>query len=170
MVFFLIGFMGCGKTHWGKIWSDSCGYSFADLDSAVENATGTSIKTIFDTRGENHFRDIETALLRQLATAQNIIVSCGGGTPCYNNNMQWMNKNGITVYLKASPKLLAQRLLNEKQHRPLIKDIQDSDLEAFIMDKLSMREPVYNQATITLDAANIAIETFSLLNKEKKIS
>src|SRR5438874_11559271 len=120
MQIFLVGFMGSGKTHWGKIWAEKYKFSFADLDEVIETAEKKPILKIFEEKGEEHFREIESATLRTLANDKKRIIACGGGTPCFHQNIQWMNENGITVYLKATPQQLAQRLINEKQKRPIL--------------------------------------------------
>jgi shikimate kinase len=160
MQIFLVGFMGSGKTHWGRIWSAVNPFSFADLDDIIEKEQGTTIKKIFEEKGEEYFRNIETATLRSFTQHPNSIIACGGGTACFNENMHWMNEHGTTVYLKSTPKELAVRLLSEKNHRPVIKDIHDDKLEDFIAKKLSERESFYSQAKIILDTKNITAATF----------
>ena len=160
MQIFLVGFMGSGKTHWGRLWSANNPFSFADLDDVIEKEQQTTIKKVFEEKGEIYFRDIETATLHSFTEHQNTIIACGGGTACFNNNMEWMNGHGITVYLRSSPKELAERLLSEKNHRPIIKDIHDNGLEDFITKKLSERESFYNRAKIILDTKGITVNTF----------
>lgn len=161
MKIFLIGFMGSGKTHWGKIWAGKYQLSFADLDEVIETTQRKTIAKIFEEKGEDHFREVESATLHTLADHKNVIIACGGGTPCFHNNMEWMNKNGITVYLRATPQQLTQRLVKEKQKRPIISNISDDQLEDFIAQKLKGREPFYNQAKLILDEVNVTAETFT---------
>ena len=160
MKIFLIGFMGSGKSHWGKIWAGIHKLSFSDLDEVIETTEKKAITKIFEEKGEEYFREIESATLHSLANHENIIIACGGGTPCFHDNMEWMNKNGVTVYLKATPEQLVKRLGNEKQKRPILKNVHDSELENFIEEKLKGRESFYNQAKIILDIENITVETF----------
>jgi shikimate kinase len=160
MRIFLVGFMGSGKTHWGRIWSSLHSFSFVDLDHSIEKEEGKSIAKIFEEQGEHHFRQLETTMLRSFEEHQNMIIACGGGTPCFNNNMQWMNEHGITVYLKATPKQLAVRLAKEQEQRPLLHSIDKHELENFIEQKLIEREPFYNQAQIILDEVNATAATF----------
>jgi shikimate kinase len=157
---FLVGFMGSGKTHWGRLWSEAYIFSFVDLDHAIEKENGKTIPKIFEEEGEDHFRKIETATLRSFTSAHNVIIACGGGTPCFHNNMHWMNENGITVYLRGTPQQLAERLIKEQQQRPLLHNVKEHELEDFIKRKLSERESFYNQAQIILDTKNITTETF----------
>lgn len=155
-IFFLIGFMGSGKTHWGKIWSSALNIPFVDLDDAIETKEGMAINSIFAEKGETYFRKIETAVLHEIANGTgDVLISCGGGTPCFNDNMEWMNAVGTTIYLKSSPATLALRLQKEKGKRPLIKDVEENNLESVIAEKLSQREFYYNQATVTLPEENI---------------
>jgi shikimate kinase len=151
--FFVIGFMGCGKSYWGKKWAEAYNLSFYETDELIEAAEGKTITEIFETYGETYFRKKEREILELVTPKNHCIISVGGGTPCFFNNMQLMNNSGTTIYLKASPGLLAQRLLTEKAKRPLIQNITDAALESFIAEKLAAREPFYNQAAIVLDAA-----------------
>ena len=163
MQIFLIGFMGSGKSHCGKLWAANSDFSFIDLDAVIEKNEDTTIAKIFEEKGETYFRELEATTLRSLSNQQNTIIACGGGTPCFHNNMQWMNANGTTVYLKGTPQLLAQRVLNEKQQRPILSNIKDEELEDFIEKKLSERELFYNQAKVILDAGNVTNETFKMI-------
>jgi shikimate kinase len=156
-VFFVVGFMGCGKSYWGRIWAEAYGMSFYETDELIETAEGKTIAAIFETHGEAYFRKKENEILVTLAEKSNCIVSTGGGTPCFFDNMQLMNKYGTTVYLKAAPQLLAQRLMPEKAKRPIICNIADAELEAFIAAKLDERKYFYEQAELLLDAAGAEV-------------
>jgi shikimate kinase len=155
---FLIGFMGSGKTHWARLLSSAYQLSYADLDDVIEKEYNQKIATIFKEKGEAYFREIEAKVLRSFSEEQNCIIACGGGTACYHDNMQWMNENGITVYLQDSPAVLAKRLLKEKSHRPVLMNIADNELENFIAGKLSERESFYNQAKIILDEETLTVQ------------
>jgi shikimate kinase len=163
MQIFLIGFMGSGKSYCGKLWAANSDFSFIDLDAVIEKNEDTTIAKIFEEKGETYFRELESTTLHSLHNQQNTIIACGGGTPCFHNNMQWMNANGTTVYLKGTPQLLAQRVLNEKQQRPILSNIKDEELEDFIEKKLTERELFYNQAKVILDAGNVTNETFKMI-------
>jgi shikimate kinase len=163
MKIFLLGFMGSGKTHWGRIWSAAYQFSFVDLDHVIEKEKGKTIAKIFEEHGEDYFRKLETETLHSFHEHQNAIISCGGGTPCFNNNMQWMNEYGVTVYLKSTPKQLAMRLNNEQHKRPLLQNVDEHQLEDFIKEKLLQREPFYSEAQIILEAEEITKETFQRL-------
>jgi shikimate kinase len=164
--FFLVGFMGCGKSYWGKIWAEAYGLSFYETDELVEAATGKTIAEIFEADGEMYFREKESAILKALTEKSNCIVSTGGGAPCFFNNMGLMKDNGTTIYLKAPPQLLAQRLVTEKAKRPLIKSIPDNELESFIAERLAARIPYYEMATVVLDAAELTAASMEHLVKK----
>jgi shikimate kinase len=155
---FLIGFMGSGKTHWARLLSSAYQLSYADLDDIIEKEYHQKIATIFTEKGEAYFREIEAKVLRSFSDEQNCIIACGGGTPCYHDNMQWMSEHGSTVYLKDSPDVLMKRLIKEKSHRPVLMNIADTELESFIAAKLKEREPFYNQAKIIVEEATLTIQ------------
>ncbi|UEG50190.1 shikimate kinase [Ferruginibacter lapsinanis] len=165
---FLIGFMGTGKTHWGKIWSAAHNFSFIDLDEMIEKAEGKTVAEIFEQHGEDYFRLLETKMLRRLINKQHTIIACGGGTPCFHDNMEWMNKQGTTVYISSSSHDILKRVLAEQDKRPLLKKLNQAELLFFIEQKLKEREPFYSQATITLDAATINEETFSTISSSNQ--
>jgi shikimate kinase len=165
-VFFVVGFMGCGKSYWGRIWAEAYGMSFYETDELIETAEGKTIAAIFETHGEAYFRKKENEILVTLAEKSNCIVSTGGGTPCFFDNMQLMNKYGTTVYLKATPQLLTKRLMPEKAKRPIICNIADAELEVFIAAKLDERKPFYELAELVLDAAEITSASLEHLIKK----
>ena len=160
---FLIGFMGNGKTYWGKLWAAKSGLQFFDLDDLIETEEGKTITEIFEQNGEAYFRQRESAVLKTFTQKTNCIVACGGGTPCFNNNMQWMNDNGITVYLAATPDDIFKRVINEQEKRPLIKNFSPEELMRFIENKLKEREPVYTMAKIVLPVTEINTSTINII-------
>ncbi len=164
MNFFLIGFMGSGKTYWGKIWAQKKGLHFYDLDEIIEAKEGRSIATIFEKEGEEYFRKKETETLHTFSEKDNFVTACGGGAACFNNNMQWMNENGITVYLSATPQYILSRIKEEKDKRPLINKLNEAELLFFIEQKLKEREPFYNQAQLILPVADLNDDSLSKLN------
>lgn len=161
---FLIGFMGTGKTHWGKIWAAAHNYTFIDLDEMIENAEGKTVAEIFEQHSEDYFRLLETKMLRRMVNKQKTIIACGGGTPCFHDNIQWMNEQGITVYIRSSSHDILKRVLAEQDKRPLLKKLNQAEVLFFIDQKLKEREPFYTQAAITLDAATINEATFSTIS------
>ena len=163
MKIFLIGFMGSGKTYWGKIWAENALLDFYDLDEEIESAEGMAVSEIFRQKDEAYFRNAETDSLKAFASKDNLILACGGGTPCFHNNMKWMNAHGTTVYLDASPQTIYNRVAAEKNKRPLIERIGDAELLSFIEHKLKEREPFYKQANIILPAEELTDQTISSL-------
>jgi shikimate kinase len=155
MKIFLIGFMGSGKTYLGKKWSDKSGIEFFDVDDMVEVQQNKSAAEIFAEDGEDHFRDLETTALKSFANKENAIVACGGGTPCYNDNITLMNESGISIYLKSSPEKIFERLITETEKRPLIKNLQGGELLFYITEKIKEREAFYNQAKIILNVDDL---------------
>ncbi|MBC7627257.1 shikimate kinase [Ferruginibacter sp.] len=163
MIFFLIGFMGSGKTHWGKIWSQTHGCTFIDLDEHIEKKEGQTVADIFEHKGEKYFRKIEAETLRSFKGLNNTIVACGGGTPCFYENMQWMNEYGITIYLSTSSPKILERVLLEQEKRPLLKKMNPAELLFFIEQKLKERAPFYNAAKHILPSENLSNQTFGNL-------
>ena len=157
-VIFLIGFMGCGKTTLGRKLAARLGYEFMDLDHILEAKAGMSIAEYFSKFGEASFRELESEVLKQTGYPANAIVSTGGGVPCFFDNMEWINAHGRSVYIRLSPKTLADRLEKEKEKRPLLREKHGEALIAFIADKLIEREPYYNQATIVTDGLSLTAE------------
>ena len=163
-IVFLIGFMGSGKTYWGNIWAKQSGLAFYDLDEVIEKKEGKTISAIFEKEGEDHFRKMEAIALRTFAETDNCVIACGGGTACFNDNMQWMNANGKTIYLLATPQYIFDRVLEEKGKRPLIKKHNEAELLFFIEQKLKEREPFYTQAKKILTVTELKDDTLSTIN------
>jgi shikimate kinase len=159
MKIFLIGFMGSGKTHWGKLLSQKLGFPFFDLDSQVEENAGKSIAGIFADEGEEKFRLIEKDALHIITEShENFVMACGGGTPCYFNNIEYMHQSGTTVWINTPLDVLFERLVKEKDKRPLIKDLLDEQLESFIRKKFADRKIYYEQADVKMDEEPVQIE------------
>ena len=161
---FLIGFMGSGKTYWGKKWAQQYNLDFYDLDEVIEKLQKKTVTKIFEKEGEKYFRQIETVALKTFSGKANCIVACGGGTPCFNHNMQWMNENGYTVYLQATPQFIYDRVFEEKNKRPLISKLNQGELFFFIEQKLKERESFYNQAKLVLPVEELNNDSLSTLN------
>ena len=145
--------MGAGKTTIGKALSKELGIIFYDLDWYIENRMRKTVSQIFAERGEEGFRKIEYNMLHEVAEFEDVIISCGGGTPCFFDNMDYLNLQGQVVYLKAEPEVLYKHLLMAKVERPLIKGKSQEELLAFISDQLDRREPFYSKARYTLDVS-----------------
>lgn len=149
----LIGYMGAGKTTVGRQLALNMGVQFYDLDWYIEMRYHTRVADIFAEKGEAGFREIERNMLHEVAEFENVVLSCGGGTPCFFDNMDYMNSLAETVYLKATPEVLAQHLKMGKVERPLIKGKSDEELLTFIRESLEKREPFYNQAKHIIDVS-----------------
>jgi shikimate kinase len=148
MTIFLVGFMGAGKTTIGKKLAAKLGCEFVDLDAMIEKVEGMYIRDIINEKGEHYFREVESRTLQQLDLIEKVI-STGGGTPYYFDNMDWMKINGIAVYVELDEGVLYSRLrTTDLQNRPLLKDLDETGLKKFIHDKLEERGPYYYQAQI----------------------
>jgi len=143
---FLIGYMGCGKSTLGRTVSAMTGMQFIDLDAYIEGRFHMTVSDIFARRGEQGFRDIERAMLHEVGEFENVLVACGGGTPCFFDNMEWMNLHGTTVFLDTSIEKLFSRLKRGKHKRPLIADKNDEELLDFINRALESRMAHYSKA------------------------
>jgi shikimate kinase len=157
---FLIGFMGAGKTTLGKKLANSIQIPFVDSDAHIEKDAQMSISSIFETKGEKHFRKLENNLLKKLNSFSPSVISVGGGFPCFNNNMELMKEMGWVIYLERSPKELTHRLFNAKSNkRPLLASFKtEEEFLQFVTTRLSERESIYKEATITLNRDEQTVE------------
>ena len=148
--------MGAGKTTLGKVLAQKMGLTFYDLDEYIEDRFHRTIPQIFAESGESGFRDLERRMLHEVAEFEDVIISCGGGTPCFFDNMDYMNTCGETVFLNASPEALKAHLLMGKTQRPLIQGKSPEELLDFIKDSLHKRLPYYKKAkhTLSIDVIN----------------
>ena len=165
MRIFLIGFMGSGKSYWGRQWAPQLGYSFHDLDEVIEAEEDQAVLDIFESKGEDYFRLKEAELLRSLAQFDDCIISCGGGTACFYDNLDWMNENGLTIYLSAAPQYLLEKIMNELDKRPLVKNFNEAEILFFIEKKLKERMPFYEKAKRTVEVAEIDDKTLRKISK-----
>ncbi len=147
----IIGYMGAGKTTVGKALSKELNIPFYDLDWYIESRMRKTVPQIFAERGEEGFRKIEHNMLHEVAEFEDVIISCGGGTPCFYDNMEYMNAQGDTVYLKASPEVLYGHLKIGKTERPLLKNKTPEEMQEYIREQLDKREEYYLQAKHVLD-------------------
>lgn len=155
MRIFLIGFMGSGKTHWGKQLAAQMKIPFYDLDEVISIKENKTISELFAVAGEEAFRVREKEVLEALIDENaSMVLSCGGGTPCFFNNIERMKKYGVVVWLNTHVEILLQRLSKEKSSRPLIKNVSDDELRTYIVRKLNERRMYYEQADIVIDNEN----------------
>lgn len=158
-LFFLVGLMGSGKTHWGKLLAQKNKYKFIDLDELVESRNKNSILKLFNEFGEDAFRKKEHEILIELFSIQEkTIIACGGGTPCFFDNMNMMNQNGITIWLNDSIESICERLESNKSSRPLIANESNSHLKNTITNMYHSRLNFYNMAKYSLARIEISIE------------
>ena len=142
----LIGFMAAGKTTLGKALARDLGLQFIDLDHYIENRYCCTVAQLFAERGEEEFRQIERKMLHEVAEFEDVIISTGGGTPCFFDNMDYMNGQGITVFLEASVDVIYTRLTIARTQRPLVANKTADELRQYITDMLERRAPYYTQA------------------------
>ena len=154
---YIIGFMGSGKSTAGKKLASLMGWTFVDLDKNIEEFAGKSIPEIFGQDGESSFRQIEAKILRSLDSLKHTVISTGGGTPCYDDNMEFMLGTGLTLYLKLTPGQLKSRLSKSKGERPLIKDLGSAELLSFIEKKLFDREKWYDRSDIIIEGIDLDV-------------
>jgi len=143
---FLIGYMGAGKTTLGKAFARALGLTFVDLDWYIEERFHKSIRQLFAERGEEGFRELEKRMLHEAGDFEDVVISVGGGTPCFFDNMEYMNEAGETVFLDVNLQVLFRRLKVAKQQRPLLDGKTDEELKAFIQEALQKRLPFYTKA------------------------
>ncbi len=156
-----IGYMGAGKTTIGRQLALSLGQTFYDLDWYIESRMRRTAKQLFDERGEEGFRKVEHNMLHEVAEFEDVVISCGGGAPCFYDNMDCLNRQGATVYLKAEPDVLYGHLKMGRVVRPLLLNKTTEEVREFIHRQLAEREPFYNKAKYVFDV--------SLLDNYEKI-
>lgn len=147
----LIGYMGAGKTTIGRKLAMKMGMTFYDLDWYIEARFHKKIPQIFEEEGEERFRDIERRMLHEVAEMEDVVIACGGGTPCFNGNMEYMNSMADTVFLNADIEAIKGHLTMGKSIRPLIQGRSPEELEAYIRESLSERMPYYTKAKHVVD-------------------
>lgn len=144
--------MGAGKSYWGARLSAMSGLAFIDLDRCIEERTSKKISTIFEEEGEEEFRKLEQKILREISVQkENFVMACGGGTPCFFNNLELMKQQGEVVWLATSPQQILERLLRESAHRPLVNKLTEEQLAEFIATTLHTRQFFYQQADHIID-------------------
>ena len=156
----LLGYMASGKSTIGREISKKLDMKFIDLDDYISKREKRSISEIFKVEGEIYFRKIESLYLGEILNSKDsFILSLGGGTPCYSNNMELiLNSEASSIYIKVDIKTLASRLIAEKNKRPLVADLEDDKLLEFVAKHLFERRFFYEQASITINSENKSIE------------
>jgi shikimate kinase len=159
MRIYFIGFMGSGKSYWGKQLSEKLKVPFFDLDEKIVEDTGQSIVEMFQMQGEEYFRVREKDVLHRLTqNNKTFVMACGGGTPCFYNNIDFLKKNGIVIWLSTSTETLYNRLIKEKDQRPLINRFSDNELKSYIIKKISSRKIYYRQANFVINEEQLSLE------------
>ncbi|MDE3125494.1 MAG: shikimate kinase [Bacteroidota bacterium] len=158
---FLIGMMGSGKSYWCKAIAKHLQLNGVDLDAYIENQQQQTIAHIFHEKGEMHFRKIESVTLHSLGIQKNMVIATGGGTPCFYDNMKWMNMHGITIWINEPISTLTERLWKERIHRPLIAHFESKEaLSHFLITKLEERNSFYKMANVCLNEPKLTIQSF----------
>ncbi len=149
--------MGCGKTTIGKKLAKKLGYKFIDLDQKIESTYKIPISSIFEKYDEKGFRNLEQKVLKETFVLENTVISTGGGTPCFFDNMELILQEGLVIYIDLPPKTIIQRLSNAKKVRPLLKNKTEKERSEFIQNQLKERAPYYQKAHIRISGINIDI-------------
>jgi len=150
MRIYLVGFMGSGKSTLGNKVATHFHVPVIDIDHEIEAIENKSIQAIFNSEGEEHFREMEKEILHQTTKFQKAIVATGGGLPCFNNNMEWINKNGISIYLQWPFEFLKKNVLAQRASRPMLSSFTDKEADEKIDELFATRLPFYEQAAITI--------------------
>jgi shikimate kinase len=155
MKLFLVGMMGTGKSHWAKYLSKKVKSGCYDLDYLVETSEEKTITEIFAEDGEDYFRKAEAKILRWFGEKKTYVLATGGGTPCFHDNMTWMNKQGITIWIDEPVEVLVERSRLEIEHRPAIQGLSDEEIRQLFEKRLQERTQYYSQAQYHLQAPGI---------------
>ncbi len=158
MRIYLVGYMGSGKTTLGRRLAKLTGLSFIDLDKYIEERRCRTVQQLFAREGEEMFRQYERKALQEVARFDNVVVSTGGGAPCFFDNMDLMNQSGITLFMDIHPDILVHRLIRSKTERPLIKGKSPEELRMFISESLAKRRPFYERAQLTITCPETSAE------------
>ena len=158
MRIFLIGYMGSGKSTLGRRLSEHLNMQFVDMDHYIEMRNHKTIPQIFAEEGEAEFRNKERKALEELSEFTDVVIATGGGAPCFLDNIDLMNNSGKTIFLNIDPSILADRLMNSKTDRPLIKGKSKEELVAFIDETLKKRNEFYRQAKFEITQPDIELE------------
>ena len=151
MKFYLVGYMYCGKTTFGRHFAAEKGMDYLDLDRAFEERYHYTVPRFFATFGEEAFRRLETQMLHSTAQLDNVVIATGGGTPCHSDNMDFILENGTAIYLQMTVDALVDRALHSRNPRPLMRGLTEEQLRDKIAKQLKEREPYYLKAPVVLD-------------------
>ncbi|MCM1153434.1 MAG: shikimate kinase [Muribaculum sp.] len=155
MTIFITGYMASGKTTFGRALARRLGMEFIDLDFYIEQRFRKKIPEIFAEKGESEFRRMESRMLREAGEFNDVVISCGGGTPCHQSNMEYMNSRGLTVWLKADLECTLRRMRQASGKRPLLKDKNDDELREFVVAHMAQRILFYSQASVAINSEQL---------------
>ena len=168
MRIFLIGYMCSGKSTVGKRLAKRLNYDFIDLDDFFEENYHISIEDFFEKYNEEAYRKLENKLLNDLLKFDNVVISTGGGTPCFYDNMEIIKNNGVSIYLKMHEKSLETRILNSKKTRPVLKHVRKENLKEFIKNQIKEREEYYLKATYIIKGESVDYDEIERMLAEGK--
>ncbi len=163
MRIYLVGYMGAGKSTTSKRLANKLGWEAYDTDRLFEERFKISINDFFHKYDANLYRKLETQILHDTLKYDNAVIATGGGTPCFNNNMEWMNQHGFTIFLRVSPQSAISRLSQSKVKRPILIDKTQEELAEFIMKNYAERLPFYEQAQLTFKGEDCDVEQLATL-------
>ena len=150
MTIFIIGYMASGKTTFGRALARRTGMQHIDLDFYIEQRFHSTVRDIFARKGEEEFRRIECAMLREVGEMDNVVISCGGGTPCFGDNIDYMNSSGLTVCLQAADDIIADRIIQAGNKRPLMAGKSREEILRTLQEHMRIRKPFYDRARLVI--------------------
>lgn len=159
MTLFIIGYMASGKTTFGRALARKTGMQHIDLDFYIEQRFHSTVREIFAQKGEAEFRRIESAMLREVGEIEDTVVSCGGGTPCFGDNLDYMNTRGLTVCLQASDDVIADRIIQAGNKRPLMAGKSREEILMTLKEHMEARRPYYDRAQLTISGDRLENRT-----------
>ena len=165
---YIVGYMGAGKTTAARRLANHLGWEVVDTDAMFEEKYKISVCDFFNKYDEPLYRKLESEVLKSSADLENVVISTGGGTACYFDNMEWMNQQGLTVFLRISQKAVVDRLLHAKRKRPLAEGKTEAELTEFVNEHYTARLPFYEQAKITVKAEDLDLENLIQLFENEK--
>ena len=167
---YLVGYMGAGKTTAARRLAQRLGWEVADTDDLFEAKYKISVCDFFNKYDEPLYRKLESEVLKETEKLENVVISTGGGTACYFDNMDWMNQHGLTVFLHISQKAVVDRLVHAKRKRPLAEGKSEEELAAFVEQHYTSRLPFYEQARITVKAEDLDLDSLMKQIEELRFS
>lgn len=171
MLVFLIGFMGCGKSRMGRKLSAKMNLHLEDMDKVIEEKVGMTVPEFFEKNGEEAFRKLENEYLKNLDPNQDLIVSTGGGVPCFFDNMDIMKEKGVTIFLNSPIEKILERVKRRPEKRPLLKPLFDKpeeEFDAIIKERLKARMPFYNRADFIIKDNKVSKMAKFIKEEQKK--